>query len=62
MAGVGPIFSSVCFVKCNVTVPEDWTNLWDSAEKVLGGKVDILLNNAGINPTVFEKIFTTYIE
>jgi hypothetical protein len=26
--------------------------MWDEAEKVLEGKIDILANNAGINPTV----------
>jgi hypothetical protein len=33
-------------------VPEDWTKLWDEAERNLGGKIELLLNNAGINPTV----------
>ena len=40
------------FVKCNVTIPEDWTRVWDEAERTLGGKIHLLLNNAGINPTV----------
>ena len=42
------------FVKCNVTIPEDWTRVWDEAERTLGGKIHLLLNNAGINPTVIE--------
>jgi NAD(P)-dependent dehydrogenase (short-subunit alcohol dehydrogenase family) len=45
-------FFSVWFVKCNVAEADDWTNLWDEAERVLGGNIDLLLNNAGINPTV----------
>lgn len=42
---------SVFFVKCNVAIPEDWTRLWDAAENALGGKIELLLNNAGINPS-----------
>ena len=42
----------VCFVKCNVAIKEDWLILWDSAEKMLGGPIDILINNAGIFPGV----------
>ena len=34
----------VCFVKCDVTVKDDWTNLWNSAEKFLGGNIDILMH------------------
>ena len=42
----------VCFVKCDVTVKDDWTNLWSSAEKLLDGNIDILINNAGLFPAV----------
>jgi NAD(P)-dependent dehydrogenase (short-subunit alcohol dehydrogenase family) len=42
----------VCFVLCDVSVKEDWNELWDSAEKFLGGPIDILANNAGIHPGV----------
>ena len=42
----------VCFVKCDVTIKEDWLMLWDSAEKLLNGPIDILINNAGIFPAV----------
>jgi hypothetical protein len=35
-----------------VAIPEDWTRLWDAAENALGGKIELLLNNAGINPLV----------
>ena len=42
----------VCFVKCDVTASEDWEYLWNSAESKLNGKIDILINNAGIFPAV----------
>lgn len=40
----------VHFVKCDVTKDEDWTNLWNEAECVLGGSIGVLCNNAGLNP------------
>ena len=42
----------VCFVKCDVTLKDDWTALWESAEKILNGPVDLLINNAGLFPAV----------
>ena len=43
---------SVCFVKCNVALRDgSWNKLWDSAEKNLKGPIDILINNAGLNPS-----------
>merc|ERR1712212_383097 len=40
----------VCFVACNVTVEEDFRNLFDKAEEFFKVScVDILVNNAGIN-------------
>ena len=42
----------VCFVKCDVTQKEDWTALWESAEKILNGPIDVLINNAGLFPAV----------
>ena len=42
----------VCFVKCDISVSEAWSTLWDSAEKILNGSIDILINNAGLNPYV----------
>jgi hypothetical protein len=35
-----------------VTDKDGWNRMWDEAEKVLEGKIDIFANNAGINPTV----------
>lgn len=42
--------SGVCFVKCDVSVKEDWQELWDTAEKMLEGPIEILVNNAGVHP------------
>ena len=42
----------VCFVKCDISINEDWTELWESAEKYLNGPIDILINNAGLFPAV----------
>ena len=39
----------VCFVKCDITKKEDWSKLWESAEKSLKGPIDILINNAGLS-------------
>ena len=44
--------SGVCFVKCNVSKKEDWPKLWDTAEILLKGPIEILINNAGLNPSV----------
>ena len=44
--------SGVCFVKCNVSKKEDWPKLWDTAEILLEGPIEILINNAGLNPSV----------
>ena len=45
-------FSRVCFIKCDVTSKYDWSEMWDQAENVLGGKIEILCNNAGVPPSV----------
>lgn len=42
----------VHFAKCDVTAKEEWVRLWNEAEEALGGKVDILMNNAGVPPSV----------
>ena len=43
----------VCFVACNVTVEEEFRNLFDKAEEFFKVScVDILVNNAGINPNL----------
>ena len=42
----------VHFVKCDVSSKDDWKRTWDEAEEVLGGKIEILCNNAGVPPRV----------
>ena len=42
------ILYSVHFVKCDVTKKDEWVKMWDEAEVVLGGKIEILCNNAGV--------------
>ena len=44
--------NGVCFVKCDVSVKEDWQKLWDTAEKMLEGPIEVLVNNAGVHPGV----------
>ena len=39
-------------MSCNVTSKEDWKKAWNEAEDVLGGKIEILCNNAGVPPGV----------
>ena len=48
-------------MKCDVAKAEDWTALWNEAEKVLGGSIDLLLNNAGLNPSVILHMTTLTI-
>ena len=43
---------SIIFVKCDVTVKDDWKNMWEEAEHSLEGKIEILCNNAGVPPKV----------
>ena len=42
----------VCFVKCDVTSKFDWSEMWTQAESSLGGKIEILCNNAGVPASV----------
>ena len=44
--------NQVCFVKCDVADKEQWKELWDSAEKLLDGPIELLVNNAGVHPGV----------
>ena len=44
--------NELCFVKCNVAVEQDWIDLWDNAERLLNGPIEILINNAGVHPAV----------
>ena len=48
--------NSVCFINCDVSDKEAWTELWNFAEKNFNGPVDILVNNAGLNHTVSYRI------
>ena len=42
--------NNVCFIKCDVTIEEEFQNLFDKAEEFFKVKcIDILVNNAGIN-------------
>ena len=43
---------SIHFTKLDVTVKEDWVKAWNEAEDFLGGKIEILCNNAGVPPRV----------
>ena len=36
--------------RCNVADESDWMNTWSHTEKYFNGKVQILVNNAGVNP------------
>ena len=44
--------NGICFIKCDIAAKEAWPQLWDLAEEKLRGPVDILINNAGLNPKV----------
>lgn len=41
--------SNVTFKTCNVTQEKDWDELWQHTEYYFGGKVSILINNAGVH-------------
>ena len=36
--------------RCDVTKEDDWEKIWSHAEDTFGDKVQILVNNAGVNP------------
>ena len=36
--------------RCDVSNDDDWEATWSHAEKSFGGKVQLLVNNAGVNP------------
>ena len=46
----------LCFVKCDVSLKEEWKELWDTAVKMLDGPIDVLVNNAGLHPGVKPKL------
>ena len=35
---------------CDVAKEDDWEQLWAHTESAFGGKVTLLVNNAGVNP------------
>jgi len=42
--------SAVTFKSCDVSKEDDWQDLWSHTETAFGGKVSLLVNNAGVNP------------
>jgi len=40
----------VTFKSCDVAKEDDWEQLWAHTESAFGGKVTLLVNNAGVNP------------
>ena len=36
--------------RCDVTKDSDWQAIWSHTEDTFGGNVQILINNAGVNP------------
>ena len=41
---------ALCAYRCDVSKEEDWQELWTHTETTFGGKVSLLVNNAGVNP------------
>ena len=37
-------------LRCNVSKQSDWESTWSHVEEKLGGRVQILVNNAGVSP------------
>lgn len=46
--------SRIHFIKFDVSDKTAWATVWDEAERIMGGKVEVFANNAGINPLVIE--------
>jgi len=40
------------FLEADVSSKADWGKLWSRAESFFGGKVDVLVNNAGVSPVL----------
>ena len=36
--------------RCDVTKQDDWEKMWNHTEQTFGGIVQVLVNNAGVNP------------
>ena len=41
---------NVMINRCDVSKEDEWQDLWTHTETAFGGKVSLLVNNAGINP------------
>merc|ERR1712156_480564 len=41
--------NGVTFKRCDVSNEDEWQDLWNHTETAFGGKVSLLVNNAGIN-------------
>ena len=51
------------FVRTDVTEPEDWERLWSSSMEFLGQRIDVLVNNAGVSPSLgFERCIKEQIK
>ena len=38
--------------RCDVTIQDDWEKMWNHTEQTFGGTVQVLVNNAGVNPSL----------
>ena len=43
---------SFLMIRCNVSKSCDWEATWSYAEEILGGNIQILVNNAGVSPAM----------
>ena len=42
--------------RCDVSKESDWVSMWDHCETCFEGKVEVLVNNAGLNPSAGWKL------
>ena len=42
--------------RCDVSKESDWVSMWDHCETFFDGKVEVLVNNAGLNPSAGWKL------
>jgi len=51
------------FLEADVSSKADWGKLWSRAESFFGGKVDVLVNNAGVSPVLpFDTVMKVNLE
>ena len=43
-------FNIFAQISCDVSKEDDWQDLWSHTETAFGGKVSLLVNNAGVSP------------